>query len=879
MRRFILRLRNVLRPTAADDDLAREIDAHLALLEEEHRRRGLSPDEARLAARRAIGSVALAHDAARDAGSFRWADDLLRDGRHAVRRLRQAPGFAAAAILTLGLGVAVNNTFFTIVNAICLRGLPIEEPDRVLSLGTRDAQGRSGGLSYLEFETVRSSASSFAAIAAYTNAPVTLADDGRAADRIMGAHVSAAAFDLLGDIPILGRGFHPEDDRPGAPPVVVIGAAVWKTRYASDPGIIGRSVIVNGTPANVIGVMPDGFRFLQNTDLWQPLGTMAGLPAQPRDRRTLFVFGRLVPHASAEQARAEVEAIGTVWAREFPQTNRGIRPTAVPINEQMNGDVTERTWLAFITAGALVLLIACANVANLLLMRGAVRGREIAIRSSIGATRARLVRQLLIESCLLAALGATTGVLLSLSGLSLLSRMVPAEALPYWMTFTLDGHVLAVLVVAAALSVLVFGLAPALHLLKVDVIQVIKDSGRVGTFGVPARRWTTAFLAVEFALTLVLLALVVDGFRGDRANAQSDFPLDSAPLLSMWVTLPGNQYPSPESRNAFYDQITEQFAALQGVSSVSVASVLPRVSAPVMQFEIAGQAPPDRAAPAVVTVNADDRYFATLGMTLSRGRAFTPVDGTPGQESAIVNQRFVDMFLGTREPIGQLIRVGRSGTIVSGPWARIVGVSPTLRQRPFGRDPDPVIYLPHRAAPSATAAIMVRGVATPDALAAAVREQLHRLDPDLPLYRVMSLQRAIDEAGWNGRMASVVVQNIGAIALLMALVGLYAVTAHAVHWWRPEIGLRIALGSPARDIAWIVLRRAFMQLTFGLVLGLGLTYAFDRSFTDAADPFRLTDARVIVPLIGVIAMVALAACAIPTRRAMHIDPVVALRAE
>jgi putative ABC transport system permease protein len=625
--------------------------------------------------------------------------------------------------------------------------------------------------------------------------------------------------------------------------------------------------------------MPDGFRFLQNTDLWQPLGTMAGLPAQPRDRRTLFVFGRLVPNVSAEQARAEVEAIGRGWATEFPQTNRGIRPTAVRINEQMNGDVTERTWLAFITAGVLVLLIACANVANLLLMRGAVRGREIAIRSSIGATRARLVRQLLIESLLLAALGAMTGVMLSLGGLRLLSRMVPAEALPYWMTFTLDERVLAVLVVAAALSVLVFGLAPALHLLKVDVIQIIKDSGRIGSAGMPARRWTTAFLAVEFALTLVLLALVVDGFRGDRASERSDFPLDSAPLLSMWVTLPGNQYPSPESRNAFYDQIVEQFAALPGVSSVTVASVLPRVSAPVMQFEIAGQAPPDGTAPAVVAVSAGDDYFEALGMPLSRGRAFMPVDGTPGQESAIVNQRFVDMFLGTRDPIGQLIRVGRPGTIISGPWARIVGVSPTLRQRPSGRDPDPVIYLPHRSAPSATAAIMTRGVAAPDALAAGVREQLHRLDPDLPLYRVMSLQRAIEEAGWNPRMASVVVQNIGAIALLMALVGLYAVTAHAVHWWRPEIGLRLALGSPARDVAWIVLRRAFMQLTFGLVLGLGFIYAFDRSFTDAGDPYRLTDARVLVPLIGVIVMVALAACAIPTHRAMRVDPVVALRAE
>ena len=255
MRRFLLRLVNALRPRAAEDELAREVSAHLALLEDEHRRRGLTPDEARIAARRAIGSVALVHDIGRDAGSFPWVDDLMRDVRHAVRRLRQAPGFAAAAILTLGLGVAVNNTFFTIVNAICLRGLPIEAPERVLTLGTRDGQGRPGSMSYAEFDALRSIQKSFAGVAGYTNAPVTLGDEGRAADRVMGAHISAAGFDLLGEVPILGRGFRREDDQPGAPAVVIIGAGIWKSRYASDPGITGRTVIVNGTPANVIGVI------------------------------------------------------------------------------------------------------------------------------------------------------------------------------------------------------------------------------------------------------------------------------------------------------------------------------------------------------------------------------------------------------------------------------------------------------------------------------------------------------------------------------------------------------------------------------------------------------------------------------------------------
>ena len=266
--------------TTAEREMTREVNSHLALLEDEHRRRGLTPAEARLAARRALGSVTLVQDLHRDARSFVWLEDLRRDGRHALRRLRQAPGFAATAILTLGLGIAVNNTFFTIVNAICLRGLPIEAPERVLSLGTRDGQGRPGNMSYAEFDALRSAQRSFAGVAAYTNAPVTIADEGRAADRVMGAHISAAGFGLLGEVPILGRVFRPEDDRPGAPAVVVIGGGVWKSRYAADPDIIGRTIIVNGSPSNVIGVMPDGFRFLQNTELWQPLRD-DGRPVQP----------------------------------------------------------------------------------------------------------------------------------------------------------------------------------------------------------------------------------------------------------------------------------------------------------------------------------------------------------------------------------------------------------------------------------------------------------------------------------------------------------------------------------------------------------------------------------------------------------------------
>src|SRR6185436_16306636 len=321
------------------------------------------------------------------------------------------------------------------------------------------------------------------------------------------------------------------------------------------------------------------------------------------------------------------------------------------------------------------------------------------------------------------------------------------------------------------------GLAPAVHLLRLDINQIIKDSGRTANAGIPARRWTTAFLAVEFALTLVLLALVVTGIRQTRATQRAEFPFAASPILSMWITVSGQPYATPDVREAFLARLVASFGAVPGVSSVSITSALPRVGGPSMKLEIAGDAPPapESAIPMATVVNVGHEYFETLRAPLARGRAFTAID-SPGQPVAIVNQRLVDRFFGTRDPIGQLIRVTAPGTTVAGPWARIVGVSPTIRQTFSGANPDPVVYLPYGSS-SPTAAILVRGDGAPDALTPALRQALQRLDPNLPLYRVMPLQQAMDEAGWNGRMASVVAQSIAMIALFMALVGLYSVTA------------------------------------------------------------------------------------------------------
>jgi putative ABC transport system permease protein len=874
MRRFIHRLLNVF-SRGASDDLDREVAAHLALLEEEHRRRGLSPDQARLAARRSMGSVALVKDMHRDARSFVRIEDLARDFRHAVRTLRRAPGFTLVAVFALGLGIGVNTTFFTIVNAICLRGLPIESPERVMYVSGRDAQDRPANLSYLEFDELRSRTTAFEHVAAYTITVAVVADSRQPPERVSAAYVSAGGFELLGDCPVIGRGFRPEEDRPGSQPVVILGGDLWSSRYASDAGIVGQSITVNGVVSTVIGVMPRGFMFPGNADLWRP---MANLPANVRELRSerrLAVYARLTPAATLEQARADASAMSDTWARDFPATNRGLRMRVVPINEQLNPTVAQRGWIAFITAGVLVLLVACANVANLLLMRAATRGREIAIRTSMGATRARVVRQLLVESSTLAALAGVFGVFVAWAGLQALSAIIPPETMPYWMAFTIDGRVLAVLTAVCVASVFVCGLPSALHVTKVDLRDTLTESGTTATVARPTRRWIAALLAAEFAVTFVLVALAVMSARSTANTLRTEFQINPASLQTLWVTLPVESYKSAEARAAFFDRLGERIDSSPAVASHALTSVLPHSGGLQQPVAVAGQTLADDSPPTAV-VAASESYFDVLGIPLVSGRAFTAVDGLPGRAAAIVNQRFARIFLADQEPIGARIRVGKGET----PWIEIVGVATTVRQQQIaGSEPDPVVFLPFRAASSATSVIVVRTKEDPATAISLLRSEVAGIDPNLPLYRVMPFEQAVRNALWNGRLSDTLVRSVAVVALILAVIGLYAVTGHTVERWTRELGLRIALGAESRQIAWLVLRRVLTQLSAGLVIGVGGAIAFDRVFNQPRNlgEIGMTDPGALALIVLSMVIVAVVACLVPIRRATTLDPVETLR--
>jgi putative ABC transport system permease protein len=874
MTRFFRRLFSLFTHRRDDADLDREMSSHLAMLEAGYEQRGMTPEQARLAARRAMGSVSHTKDLHRDARSFVWVDDLGRDLRHAVRNLRRSPGFTLTAVLALGLGIGVNTALFTILNAICLRGLPIESPARVMWLSTRNAQNRPGSLSYAEFDELRARATTFEQIAAYTNTIAAVGDNRQPPARVLGAFISAGAFELIGVRPVLGRTFRLDEDRPGGAAVVILGAEIWGSRYGSDPAIVGQSITVNGVPSTVIGVMPRGFMFPANADLWRPMADLAPAVRESRIERRLAVLARLRDGATDDQARADMAATSAAWAREFTATNRDIRLEAVPINDALNPDWTHPGWLSFITAGTLVLLVACANVANLLLMRASRRGREIAIRTSIGATRGRVVRQLLVESAALAGLAGAFGIFVAWFALGALEGITPPESLPYWMAFTIDGRVLAVLSAVCLGSVFVCGLPSALQVSKVDVRETLTENGSTTVATRPARRWIAVLLAAEFAVTLVLNMMAVTSIRSSIETRRTEFRIDPTSLTTMWLTLPADSYRTPDTRRAFFERLDGAVGMSPALQSIAYASTLPYSGGAQQPLTVSGRSFGEMP-PMVSVVSASERYFDILGVPMVRGRAFTAADGRPGDLAAVVNERFVRMFLNNQEPIGARIRVGDK----EAPWLHVVGVATTVRQQQMpSPEPDPVVFLPFRASNPGTAAIIVRTVQDPAPAVSLLRQEVARIDPNLPLYRVMSLEQAMKNAVWNGTLSDVLVKSIAVVALMLALVGLYAVTSHTVAWWSRELGLRVALGATSRGVAWLVLRRMLLQLSAGFALGLFAVLAYDRMFNLETDN-RLAEPGALALTMLAIVIVALVACLVPIRRAARVDPLVALRSE
>ena len=815
---------------------------------------------------------------------------LWEDVRFAGRLLLKDKWFTLVAAVALALGIGVNATVFTFVNAVLIRGLPMPDADRVLAMGSTDrVRNRNQGVSYLDFRDWRDSARTFDLLSIYTGTIANLSDEGQPPERYNGSQVDATAFRIMGQQPMLGRGFTPEDDRPGAAPVALIGQGVFVNRYGSNPSVIGRSVRINDVPTTIIGVMPEGFKFPFNTDLWLPLGSVQGLDQQRRNSRNWQVFGHLAPGVTREQAQSELINISRKLETEHPDTNKDIQARVQTYHEAQNPVQIRTVFLSLMGAVAFVLLIACANVANLLLSRSTNRAREISVRISLGASRWRIIRQLLIESVILAVISGLAGLGIAAIGIEWFDRATVDAGRPYWIKFDVDVTVLSFFAVVCLGTGILFGLAPALHVSKTDVNDVLKEGGRTGSAGVRARRWTGVLMVAELTLTVVLLAGAGFMIRNFLTMYRFDLGVDTSQLLTMNLALPERKYPALEQRLAFYEQLEERLKANPRIENVTITSNIPMQGGFLRILTIDGKAlDQGQQAPRVTMLTIDPRYFKTIGLPLQRGRDLTDEDGMTGRETTVINQRFAALHFPNEDPIGRRITLSidlqggapPTGGIPTSLTATIIGIVPNVRQRDFNLpDPDPIAYLPFRTDPRGFMSLLVRSQGDPKLMTPVLREEVRAIDADLPLFGIRTMDEQLAQARWPFRVFGSMFGIFALIALTLSAVGLYAVTAYAVSQRTQEIGIRMALGAQGNDVSWLFLRRSFVQLAIGLSLGVAGAFGVGQLFAstqllvqnNGRDPITIGGIALLL------AAVAVAASVLPAKRATRLDPLVALR--
>jgi putative ABC transport system permease protein len=895
MRRLLRRLWYAARFRRLDDDLADEIAFHREMKEAELAAQGLSAADAARAAQRALGNDAAARHRSRDVWIPPWLQDLSQDLRFAVRLLIKDARFSLAAIGALALGLGTTTAAFTFVDRAHFRDLPLAAPDRLVSVMTADARGRQLGVSHADARDWREASRTLSHLVTSVLLPVNVTEPSLPPQRCSGSFTSVDTFAMVGRTPILGRGFLPEDDGLEAPRVAILAHSLWQSRYGGDPSVIGREIRVNDLPTTIVGVMPPGFHFPFTTELWTQVARLAGTPATMESRRgnrgvLIFAFARLAEGITLAQAQAEMDTATARLARDHPATNAGISARLQPIDQlYWGGELGLRQMFVIVMAAvSVVLLIACVNLANLLLARAVHRSREIAVRSSLGATRPRIVRQLVVESALLAAIGAAVGLVLAVYGVSVFSRGLTAIVAegppPFWLDFAVDWRAFAFLAVAAAGASVLFGLAPALHISRADN-GVLKRSTRSIAGEHRARRWNAVLIVSQLALTLALLTGAGLLARSFVAVYQAGRVIDPTDMITMQVALGLQNYGPPEKVRTFHRRLDEELVATPIFSSVTVASDIPLATTINAQRDLTIDGRPTPAGenpPSVAYLFIGPRYFDTLRLRLIHGREFGAGDGTSGREAAIVNQRFVSMFFPDANPIGQRIRLANpAAPDIPQPWFTIVGIAPTIPQVLFRGAAEPTVYvaLAGEPAPHRFVSIIARARGERADIVAALRSAVQRVDPTLPGYSVQTMDEVVGRAQWSQRLLGTLFALLAVMALTLAAVGLYAVTAYHVQQRTSEIGLRMALGARPAQVIWLFVRRMAVQLIGGLSAGLlgaivvGRLLAGFLVLTTPTDPLAI--GGVCLLLVAVAAVAAIW----PARRAARIDAAIALRAD
>lgn len=794
--------------------------------------------------------------------------------RLALRLAVRQPLVSSLAVVALALGIGLSTLMFSILNGAVLRGLPFEQSERILHASPFDIQEQDDfEATQWEFAEWQARQRSFEALTAFYTANANVVGPDGTPERYRGAWITPNTLGMLRTRPALGRDFSAADGQPGAEPVVIISDRVWRDRFAGRADALGRPLRVNGTAMTVVGVMPPGFAYPIVQELWIALAVNPSLEGKDT-RATVEIIGRLRDEVSRDQASAELATIAAQVAELDPRRRSGITVEVKPYVEEFIGTETVQLLSVMLAAVLLVLVIACVNVANLVLARAADRTREVAVRTALGARRGQVIRQTLAEVLVLAVAGAALGVGIAHAGARLFSRAIVDTTPPFWIDVGLDGTVLLFVTAITVVAALVAGLVPALRASRGDVLPLLNDEGR-GTTSLRIGRLSRGLVVGEMALSFALLVVSTLVIRSIVNVTQFDPGIATREVFTARVTLPAAEYADGPSRVRFGDALLERVGALPGVAAAALATTNPPVAAEISVM-LPGQSFPDeRDYPRAKVTSVSPAFFDVIRVAPRQGRVFTGGDGADAPKVAVVNEEFQRRFY----PDGAIGRQVQTFTRGDPQWHTIVGVVPSIPDLDLGESLLQHVYFPLAQRPNATVNVLLRTAGEPLALAAGVRQAVSAMDRNLPIYNVQTLQKVLDDGTWGWRVFGTLFSAFGIAALFLATVGLYGVMAFSVSRRTQEIGVRMAVGAGAGDVLRMVLRQGAWQVAGGVGLGLGVAVALANAMRLMFFQVSPYDAPTFVGVGAVLLVTGLAAAFVPARRAAKVDPMTALRVQ
>ncbi|HEY0324287.1 MAG TPA: ABC transporter permease [Pyrinomonadaceae bacterium] len=877
------RLRGLLRKASVEREMEEELRFHLRMRAEENVRRGMTKEEAQRAALRSFGSWTRIKEACRDVKGGGGVETFIKDAKLGARMLRKNPGFTLVAVLTLALGIGANTAIFSVVNAVLLRPLQYPNAERIVAIQELNEKGSRIQVTAANFLDWRAQSASFEQLAAILTrtANLTVGDESQRIDLAM---TSVNFFQVFGVQPHMGRFFLPEEEAAGHNPVAVLSYGLWQRQFGGDPTLVGKSIMLDGQAYTVVGVAPAAFQYPERTEMWiPPFQNVPTLSPQMDIQRArgfgfLSAVGLLKPGVPVKQAHDELTAITSRLRQQYPDTNNKRFDRVVSLQTHLVGD-SSTAILLLLGAVALLLLIACANVANLLLARAAARQKEIAVRLALGATRLRLIRQLLVESVLLGLIGGMGGMLLGWWGVDLMRKLLPVD-FPRAQGIGIDWRVLGFTLLVSLGTGLVFGLVPALQSTNPDINEALKENARGSSGSVRRNRVRSLLIICEVALSLVLLIGAGLLFRSFLHLQAVELGFQPQRVLTFRLTPSGANFTKDAQYSTFYSQVAERIKTLPGVDAVGVINTLPLVKGPTTAFRVEGRPllTPDKW-PGVNYRSVSPDYFRTVGASLLKGRALDAHDNDSAPLVVLVNQSLVRRDFEGEDPVGKRINTGGTARDGQPIWFEIVGVVADVRSLELNSEPTPEIYTSYLQDPFAGMSYVVRSQVEPESLVPMVREAVRQVDKAQPIAEVREMEQIVSEAAAQPRFNTRLLGIFASMALLLAAAGIYGVMSYAVAQRTHEIGVRMALGAQTRNVLQLVVGQCLKLTLVGLALGLICAFAMTRIMATLLYGVKPTDPWTFAIGALLLTVVALLACYLPARRATKVDPLVALRYE